>query len=714
MMKAPSVDLNQSHLFIQNLLSDIDQQPQWRAEAALCEGYYDGLQIKPEIAQAMELRGQPVIVNNLIAPTINGVLGMEAKHRTDWQVRADDDEGALVNEYLNERLNEAARMAKTDRACADGLASQAKAGLGWVEVRRNDDMFGDPYITQFVDWASVWYDFRSQNPDLSDARWLLVERWMDEDQAELISPKCKELARLSLNGWPVADPKWLENISPHLVNGFHVHKSTALTEEDYVDSGRKRVRFFDVYYRKFEIGQVLVHGQQKILFDKTNKLHLGLVNSGAVTVKTGRFARMYRALYLGPHLIHNGPSPYPHNEFPLVPFFGFREARSRVPYGLIRSMVGPQDEVNFRRSMLTWLLKARRIIMDSDATEMSDVELANAVARVDGIIKLDPKRKNLNASAFSIQSEINIAAQQFSVMQDAEQQIQQVAGIYNAMLGQDSTAKSGVAIRSLVDQGSMTLAEFNDNFRFGKAQVGNLLMQLVAEDIGNEQKTVKVYASNPGRKTEELTLNQQSETGEVSNRVSMLNRRVVLSDITASPGYRAQMLERLMALAGTMPDNIKALMLPDILDLAELPRKHELIRKIEQAIGMNTNPEQMSEEQRAQLQMQQQQQQMALAVEMALKESEIRTRNATAAKAEAEAEKVKVDTGFLQVKTLSEQENAGLLAAKAKEIMARIRQQDSRLDIDQRRQANDIGQSIDQMIEKLAMAAQPQRSGQAA
>ena len=39
-------------------------------------------------------RGRPITIHNLIAPTIDGVLGMEAKSRTDLMVIADDhDDG---------------------------------------------------------------------------------------------------------------------------------------------------------------------------------------------------------------------------------------------------------------------------------------------------------------------------------------------------------------------------------------------------------------------------------------------------------------------------------------------------------------------------------------------------------------------------------------------------------------------------------------------
>lgn len=120
---------------LEAFLDDIIQQPEWRPTSDMAGDYYDGNQLSPEVKAAMKERGQPILIHNLIAPAIDGVLGMEVRTRTDWTVRADDDEGLEVAEGLNELLHEAARLTLADRACADAYAAQVKTGLGWVEVK---------------------------------------------------------------------------------------------------------------------------------------------------------------------------------------------------------------------------------------------------------------------------------------------------------------------------------------------------------------------------------------------------------------------------------------------------------------------------------------------------------------------------------------------------------------------------------------------------
>ncbi|MBA0937099.1 phage portal protein, partial [Escherichia coli] len=75
------------------------------------------------------------------------------------------------------------------------------------------------------------------------------------------------------------------------------------------------------------------------------------------------------------------PCSAPQGMFPLVPFWGYRKDKTGEPYGLISRAIPAQDEVNFRRIKLTWLLQAKRVIMDEDATQLSDNDLMEQIER---------------------------------------------------------------------------------------------------------------------------------------------------------------------------------------------------------------------------------------------------------------------------------------------------------------------------------------------
>jgi hypothetical protein len=186
-------------------LDEIEQQPAWRARADRECDYYDGNQLDSDVMRKARERGLPPAIEPLIGPTIDAVLGMEAKSRTDWRVIADGDkEGDDVADALNYRLNQAERHSRADAACAEAYASQVKVGLGWVEVRREQDPFLYTYSVGAVHRNEIWYDWLSK-PDLSDARYLVRRKWMERDKAKLMFPDQADLIEHSGSGWQRID-----------------------------------------------------------------------------------------------------------------------------------------------------------------------------------------------------------------------------------------------------------------------------------------------------------------------------------------------------------------------------------------------------------------------------------------------------------------------------------------------------------------------------
>ena len=91
------------------LIEDIRWQPDWRSEADLDAAYYDGYQISPELRERARVTGQPIAVVNLMARSINAMLGQEARARSSWKVSADLDAFEDVCDAIQPKLAEAQR-----------------------------------------------------------------------------------------------------------------------------------------------------------------------------------------------------------------------------------------------------------------------------------------------------------------------------------------------------------------------------------------------------------------------------------------------------------------------------------------------------------------------------------------------------------------------------------------------------------------------------
>ncbi|EQB5416172.1 portal protein [Escherichia coli] len=621
---------------LQALCSDIDSQPKWRDAANKACAYYDGDQLPPEVLQVLKDRGQPMTIHNLIAPTVDGVLGMEAKTRTDLLVISDDpdDETEKLAEAINAEFADACRLGNMNKARSDAYAEQIKAGLSWVEVRRNSDPFGPEFKVSTVSRNEVFWDWLSREADLSDCRWLMRRRWMDTDEAKATFPGMAQVIDYAIDDWRgFVDTMVTEGQPSPLMSAWEEYQSWDRQQNEWLQRERRRVLLQVVYYRTFERLPVIELSNGRVVaFDKNNLMHAVAVASGRVQVRVGRVSRIREAWFVGPHFIVDRPCSAPQGMFPLVPFWGYRKDKTGEPYGLISRAIPAQDEVNFRRIKLTWLLQAKRVIMDEDATQLSDNELMEQIERPDGIIKLNPARKNQKsvADVFRVEQDFQVASQQFQVMQESEKLIQDTMGVYSAFLGQDSNASSGVAISNLVEQGATTLAEINDNYQFACQQVGRLLLAYLLDDLKKRRNHAVVINRDDRQRRQTIVLNAEGDNGELTNDISRLNTHIALVPVQQTPAFKAQLAQRMSEVIQGLPPQVQAVVLDLWVNLLDVPQKQEFVERIRAALGTPKSPDEMTpEEQEAAAQQQALEQQQA--------ELQMREMTGRVAKLEAEA-----------------------------------------------------------------------------
>lgn len=590
---------------LEEFLEEIATQPPWRRAADKEADYYDGNQLSAEDHEEYEDRGIAPLISNLVKPTIDVVLGMEAKTRSDWMVRPEDGElsGDLA-EVLNARLHKAEVASRADRACSDAYADAIKVGLGWVEVSKNSDLFGPPQRVRRVHRREIYFDWRSTEPDMSDARFLVRKRWLDEDTAVGAFPEHKAIIRNALNGQAQWDTANMDgSISLELVNAAEIHRGFTVEQYEWLNTQRRRIAAYEVWYRVVVKGHVLRLPNGRVVeFDLKNDDHVAAVYNGFLMPEPAIFKKVRLAMWLGPHKVSDVPSPYAHNLFPYIPVWGYREDRTGAPYGLIRGMISPQDEINARRSKMYWLLNSRRVIADSDAV-LDHEEVADEVGRPDAYIKLNPARRP--ESRFEVEDGGQLAAQQFQVLEAAKQELQQVTGVYQSMLGAQSNAASGLAINSLIEQGVTTLAEINDNYRFARRLIGEQLLELVREEIARQGPQLVTVGEDEEQRQIPVNAPGQDELGRptVINDVRQANVTLVIDDAPTSPTVRLQQLQALTEMIKSAPPQVQGAIYDLVVDAMDLPNKREIIKRIR---GMDPNQAMVAQAQQAIGQLQQQ------------------------------------------------------------------------------------------------------------
>lgn len=648
-------------------MGDLRNQPAWRALADKCADYYDGNQLTAEQLNDMEAAGMAPIVANIVRPTVDVVLGMEAKTRQDWRVVSDAAEFQDVAEAQSFMLAEAERESKADRACSDAYAGQIKSGLHWVEVSKSINPFDYPYRVRPVHRREIWWDWRAKEPDLSDARFLLRRRWIDLDELLAIFPQHSDLleqvgsGRITFNRFDLTT----ESYSEALLDAHSRELRTTIDDLEWRDTERGALCLGELWYRTWHRGHVIKVANRVIPVDTFNPYIAAAIAYQRVKPIPAVYPKVRLSWWVGPHRLADTETK--RRRFPYVPFWGFREDRTGIPYGLIRPMIDPQDEYNARRAKLMWLLSAKRVFVDSDAVDENYntiADVAREVNRPDSVVVMNPNRKP--TSTVRVDTDHGLATQQFNVMHDAQQLLQQTAGVYQAMMGQSSQSTSGLAINSLVEQGATTLAEINDNYRYARRLVGEMLMELIVEDISQGPHPVAV---GEGNRAKTIVLNQPMPDGSIANDVMRAGTKVALADVPSTPAYRAQQLSMLAELTKSLPPNIQGAIIDFVIEATDLPQRRDMADRIRGALGIQ-DPTEMTPEQQAQAEQMMQQQaamaQQAQELQVRATVAETATKEATAAKTMAEAKRIEQE--------VVEKQTAGQVSPHEQELQAQLQQ----------------------------------------
>jgi len=361
---------------------------------------YDNTQWTDEEKNELKSRGQPVVTANYIRRKINFLLGFEQRSRSDpraYPRNPNDDQAAqTVTEVLDY---------VDDNSLFDQTGSQCFFDLCWSGIEAAEVTFENDEIGAVrIDPEKFFYDPRSREKDFSDARYMGYSDWYDLDEAIELFPGKREEIEASCDEGDAPDEG-------------HEDKP-----EIWSDRDRKRVRIVVVYYKIGASGwgyayhtgaEVLEEGESRYLNEDGKPSCAIIAQSAYVT-------------------------------------------RSNERYGVIRDMITPQMEVNYRRSMSLFLLKNRRLWARGKDVFPSPNIAKREAAKADGLLIANGA---LGQDWGFIDSTAEIAGN-LELMQDAKS-ILESQGPNAGLQGRGVEGQSG---RAIIAQQQSGLTEENTLF----------------------------------------------------------------------------------------------------------------------------------------------------------------------------------------------------------------------------------------------------------
>lgn len=588
------------------IIEEIEAQPRsWRRDADKEMDYAEGNQLDTELIRAMKAQGIPTTMENLIGAALEGIRGYEVATRTDWRVTPNGQQGGQdVADAINFRLNEAERQSHADDACSAAFYPQIAVGIGWVEVARNPDPFDYAYQCQAVHRNEIHWDWTSTRDDLSDARWLRRQRWLHPSRLARVFPEQKELirryGRAGINWWAEYDETGYGGGSTGLNRAWNIAREWTRMEDRWFNPVSKEVCVSELWYRRWSDVVVLKSPDGRVVeYDANNPAHVFALANGRVQHMRAAVPRVRRSYWLGPHCLFDGPTIYNHRHFPYVPFWGFREDGTGVPFGYVRGLIDQQDTLNNGNARLRWGMSSYRTERTKGAVAMADDVFRRTVARPDADIVLDAQHMAQPGAKFEVKRDFQANAQQLEQLQNARNSIERInPAASGAFSGRRGTATSGIQEQTQVEQANQSLSHMTGNFKRARTQVGELLMSMIVQDMGKEPVTV-VIEGDAVTADRTVTINQPEidpVTGleYLSNDLQRTVLKVGLEDVPSTNTYRGQQLNAMSEAIKSLPAQYQAAAMPFLASLMDVPFKRDLVEAL-RAASAQESPEQIEQ-----------------------------------------------------------------------------------------------------------------------
>ena len=590
-----------------SFILETQHQPAWRYEALREKAFEAGNQLDSERLKTLKNRGVPPEIENLIGGVMQSVYGQEAKQRTNWRVIADGTgrEDADVSDALNEKLNQAEKRSRADRSCSDAFESQAGVGVGFVYVRRVDNKFEYPYKCSYVSFSDCWWDWfaMDKDPMLDNARYFIRQSWVKREELLASYPKdthpeINEKIRMAFG---TNLTTFIEgDAMPDLARSEATELNWGTDKQLWMSVERNEILVYEVWYRVWEeVTAIKLQNGSVEEYDKLNPLHLKALNSGSELIKTPS-SRVRVSMWAGLHKLSDDESPYTHNHFPYVPFWGYKEHKTNIPYGRIRSMMHSQEMVNIFNSLVLYSLVSRRSIRTAGAFIGTDEQFRQAASRPDSDFVLNREEMAKAGARFEFDNNSNLNQQHYQALQDARTAVVRAGGISNEYQGVQNNSTSGSQEQTRIEQSQQNIANLMDNFNESRARVGELLLGMIVQDT---QEYEEVFVSGGLVKDDRTvllnykTIDHDGDVGVelLTNDVQNVMLKVALDDVPTSSSFRVQQLTTLGEAYKSAPPEYQRIMMPHMMALMDMPNKKEIIDAIKKA-DEQTSPEQQQQQ----------------------------------------------------------------------------------------------------------------------
>ena len=548
---------------------------EYQVQAKKCEDFYfgNGKQWSEEVKGELEAIGKPWLEENVIFPTVNTVLGYQTQSRMDIAYKPRESGDQAVADILTKLsmfiVDQNQFPWLESQVFADGLIQQR----GYFDVRMDfeKNINGDISITP-LDPLDVIPDpdAKSYNPE--DWQDVTVTKWMPLDDIKILyglGKYRKVLNALNKNGepdfgaddWGVERNKFAE---PGTYSSYYKEASG----EEYVRVIERQ--WYKLTSREFwynvDTGDLLpIPDTMK----PAEKKKIASRHSYEILKRTVKRVRWTVSTY--DVLLHDEWSPYEY--FTIVPFFPyFRRGRT---VGMVDNLIKTQEMLNKTYSQILHVINTtansgwkveENSLVNMEVEDLEDVGGQTGLVLEYKAGRTPPEKIEPNQIPTGLKD----------MVQSGIELIRMISGVSETFQGGKGPEVSGTAIQSRVHQSAIQLATPIDNLFRTRNMVAQRILSLIQQFYTEERTFTIAQEDSDLGETEQLTINQEDDTGSIMNDVTVGKYDIVIADVPTQITFQNAQFQQALDMRKfgvQVPDDEMILM-------STLSRKNEIAKKM--------------------------------------------------------------------------------------------------------------------------------------
>lgn len=530
---------------------------EWRTEALEDYRFYAGKQDEAWVLAELENQKRPASVYNEIKPKIDMLIGLaaQAKYATELTPVGGEDE--VLAEIMNGTLVHYRRSLKLSRKELECFEHSTKAGRSLLYYWINkDNPFKAKIMAKRIRGYNFFLDPQAQEYDMSDARFLFIEKWLTEEELRATMPNV-DIHHLSQFGATYGDyPSFFNEARDlyRLVEGWYYeyepriffHNPFSGEVEDLTESEFEKFKVACAQGLPGPDGRTVQVDPEKIVWQK-----------GVKKVP-------WYTIFSGTEVFKEGKSELSWEMWPAILYGAYKNEDTNTWFSAATMMKDPQRSINTMRRQLSHLLQTLpKGILAHEVGAIINIEEYERRS-ADPTFHLEIGKGMIDKYKFHPQPQISPIYMEFNNM--ASQSMKDAGGIQDAMMGiQQSSREAGITERQRRETGYAVIYLLFANFMESRHNGTRLLMSLIQQYV-TMPEIIRIEGEQGAANVE---INTQMSRGQPGfNDITAMQFDLAVQDSSDNPTMRLAIAEILTDLNHNNPGSIP----PDvILEYTDMP-----------------------------------------------------------------------------------------------------------------------------------------------